>query len=538
VERFSQLHESNDLPAQAKYYAALMPASAPKPGQQYAFEVNLDGCSGCKACVTACHTLNGLDGDETWRDVGLLHGGDSDLPVLQHVTAACHHCLDPACLNVCPVKAYEKEPATGIVRHLDDQCIGCQYCMLACPYDVPKYNRRLGIVRKCDMCSERLDVGEAPACVQACPNRAIRITVVGQHEVIENCQTGQFLHGGPDPTFTLPTTNYTTRRVLPRNMVPADYYTVRPEHAHLPLVFMLVLTQLSVGAFLVGLVLDYCAGQSPAATVRPLHSAAALIFAMTALGASVLHLGRPLYAFRALIGLCNSWLSREILAFGIFAVLATAYSVAVWQPSLRLTDSPGGTQPAVRALGTGVIVAGLCGVGCSVMIYQCTQRSFWNGSATALKFLFTTLILGSAATVLTSAAAGWLERLTLRDSLANGGFGLLRLLVALAGTKLLFEFAFLRHLRDRRNTLAKRSAILLTGPLARASLCRFGLGFLGGVLLPGLALLDSSAASSNQVVMGFVFVASFAACLAGELLERYLFFTAVVAPRMPGRLTT
>ena len=56
--------------------------------------------------------------------------------------------------------AYDKDPETGIVRHLDDQCIGCQYCVLKCPYDVPKYSERLGIVRKCDMCVGRLRAGE------------------------------------------------------------------------------------------------------------------------------------------------------------------------------------------------------------------------------------------------------------------------------------------------------------------------------------------------------------------------------------------
>ena len=64
----------------------------------------------------------------------------------------------------CPVNAYEKDPITGIVKHLDDQCFGCQYCTLACPYEVPKYHAGKGIVRKCDMCSSRLEVGEAPAC--------------------------------------------------------------------------------------------------------------------------------------------------------------------------------------------------------------------------------------------------------------------------------------------------------------------------------------------------------------------------------------
>ena len=183
VERFAQFHEDTDEPLQGRYYSALLPAHSPGPGQQLAFEVDLDRCSGCKACVAACHALNGLDEGEAWRDVGLLVGGTAELPVLQHVTSACHHCLEPACLNACPVDAYEKDPVTGIVKHLDDQCFGCQYCTLACPYDVPRFHAGKGIVRKCDMCGDRLRAGEAPACVQACPHEAIRITVVDRDDV-------------------------------------------------------------------------------------------------------------------------------------------------------------------------------------------------------------------------------------------------------------------------------------------------------------------------------------------------------------------
>ncbi|MEM6690554.1 MAG: 4Fe-4S dicluster domain-containing protein, partial [Planctomycetota bacterium] len=187
VERFSSLHDEGldtQSPAQEKYYRELLPASPPGPGQQFAFEVDLDKCSGCKACVVACHTLNGLEEDEAWRRVGTITIGETpqvatnSLPLVQHVTTACHHCEDPGCLNGCPVKAYDKDAVTGIVRHLDDQCIGCKYCTMMCPYEVPRYSERLGIVRKCDMCHQRLSVGEAPACVQACPNEAIAIKVV------------------------------------------------------------------------------------------------------------------------------------------------------------------------------------------------------------------------------------------------------------------------------------------------------------------------------------------------------------------------
>ena len=178
VERFARNHQISNSPAQARYYESLIPLAKPRPGEQYAFAVDLDACTGCKACVSACHSLNGLDEDETWRNVGLLRGGTPGEPYQQVVTSACHHCVDPACLNGCPVLAYEKDPVTGIVRHLDDQCIGCQYCILKCPYDVPQYSARRGIVRKCDMCHARLASDEAPACVQACPSAAISIQLV------------------------------------------------------------------------------------------------------------------------------------------------------------------------------------------------------------------------------------------------------------------------------------------------------------------------------------------------------------------------
>ena len=102
VERFARFHEHaheprpNATPRRA--YASLLPTRPPANGEQYAFEVDLDRCSGCKACVAACHALNGLDDGEVWREVGLLVSGPG-VPVLQQVTTACHHCLDPACLN-------------------------------------------------------------------------------------------------------------------------------------------------------------------------------------------------------------------------------------------------------------------------------------------------------------------------------------------------------------------------------------------------------------------------------------------------------
>ena len=231
VEAFAAAEQIR-APEEHKRYQQLLPAAPPGPGQQYAFEIDLDTCTGCKACVSACHSLNGLDTNEAWRSVGLIHGGESAGGYQQTVTSSCHHCVDPGCMNGCPVNAYEKDETTGIVRHLDDQCIGCQYCTLTCPYDAPKYSADRGIVRKCDMCTGRLAEGEAPACAQACPNGAIRIRVVDKAEATSISASGAFLKGAPDPKQTLPTTVYKTKREVPDNAVPGDFFTLAPQHSH------------------------------------------------------------------------------------------------------------------------------------------------------------------------------------------------------------------------------------------------------------------------------------------------------------------
>lgn len=528
VERFSQVHDSVDGHFQAKHYRSLLPTSPPGPGEQYAFEVDLDRCSGCKSCVTACHTLNGLDEDETWREVGLLHGGTAELPFLQHATTACHHCLEPACMSACPVKAYEKHPETGIVKHLDDQCIGCQYCVFACPYDVPKYNSRLGIVRKCDLCSQRLAVGEAPACVQACPHQAIRISVATHKEILANCETDTFLPGAPEAAITIPSTNYKTARAWPRNLLPADYYSVKREHAHWPLIVMLVLTQLSAGAFLIELVLRTAFGSEALAFAHTLLSASALAFGFIALGASVLHLGRPRYAWRAVLGLRTSWLSREILAFGLFALLAVAYSALTWQ-----TTGPAGHFE--KALG---VVAGGCGIAgviCSVMVYAVTHRVFWNAVPTAFKFSLTTAVLGAAASITISLVAACCSA-TAHPSDVMTAYGRpLCVVLAISTTvKLLAEVTVFRHLRQKQASPMRRSAVLMRGELSAVVQSRFILGFVGGIALPGMLLQIGLSSETSRLLIGLVAGASFIACLAGEVLERYLFFTAVAQPKMPG----
>ena len=539
VDRFSRSHDAHGIPANAKYYRDLLPASPPGPGQQYAFEVNLDVCTGCKACVTGCHNLNGLDDGEIWRTVGLLHGGTPQAPAQQTVTTACHHCLEPACMTGCPVKAYEKDPVTGIVKHLDDQCIGCQYCVFMCPYDAPKFSPSRGIVRKCDMCSDRLAHGEAPACVQSCPNEAIKISVVDRAEAIQAAEANAFLPGAPGPADTLPTTVYKSERALPRNMLPADFYALGREHAHPPLVVMLTLTQLSVGAFILNLIAHMLMGAATPRILEVGNAICALGLGMVALGASTLHLGRPRYAFRAFLGLRTSWLSREIIVFSLFAALATAFAASYFVP----LPVPGLIGPLRQALGIGAAIAGALGVFCSVMVYAATKRAHWRGSVTGLKFGLTSLVLGTATVLAISLV--WSTMLASGESaappfVASGAYRrLTAVLMAAAGLKLLAEASVFLHLRDRHHSVGKRLALLMKGDLRSVAAARFLCGGLGGLVLPALglapvSLLTTGNASFPLPALTGVALGACLLSLAGELCERYLFFAAAPASKMPG----
>jgi len=435
------------------------------------------------------------------------------------------------------VNAYEKDAATGIVRHLDDQCIGCQYCTLTCPYEVPQYSKSRGIVRKCDMCSHRLAEGEAPACVQACPNEAISIRIVDTSRVLEDAQSDTFLPGAPSPGITVPTTSYVTERVFPRNMLPADFYTVRSGHQHFPLVVMLVLTQLSVGAFVVDFALSRMARGAWVAQSRPYHALVGLAIGLLALGASTLHLGRPHLAFRAVVGLRTSWLSREILAFGAFAGSAVLYTAVSWYASVdhqlglpgidaRLLDT------VAAVLGWVVVSTGVCGVLCSVMLYAVTRRRYWSGGRTALRFGLTASVLGLGTALLTSCAVA--VGLKHFEDFEHAGVELCCALALATLAKLAADSSVMVHLYDKQLTELRRTAMLLRGELKTVLLWRLWLASCAGIFLPlGLAVqLRDNAVSPPTAII--VLSLGFLGLLLGELIERALFFKASSAPKMPG----
>lgn len=515
VARFSRHHGSDtDTAAPASPPSAgdrawrdLIPLSRPAPGERLAFEVDLDLCTGCKACVTACHQLNGLDKNEAWRDVGLLLGDNPFEPWQQTVTTACHHCEKPACLLGCPVHAYEKDPATGIVLHLDDQCIGCQYCVFKCPYDVPKFNARLGIVRKCDMCHGRLAAGEAPACAQACPNEAIRIITVTSDPPGAG-EPPAFLPTAPDPELTRPTTRYRSRRRRPTAIRPADAHHPRPQHAHWPLVFMLLLTQAAFGLLAAAALLP--------ALAPPLLIAAAGC-GVLGVNLAALHLGRPLRAWRAFLGWRTSWLSREIIVFGAWLPLLALAALWPWLETASLLPV---REEAFRSGSlAAALVAGTGGVFCSVMVYADTGRQFWRFPWTAGRFFGSAAVLGS---VLTLAIITFVS-----DSRMHTA-GLAAIALAALAAKLGLEARHHSILRSAAAPLPARLSARIQAEFSRVAL------LLRAAALPGAAclLLIFLGSPGTQ----FLALIAALALFTGEIGERWLFFRAVDAPKMPGGL--
>ncbi|MHC4844882.1 MAG: 4Fe-4S dicluster domain-containing protein [Planctomycetota bacterium] len=138
-------------------------------------------CWGCRACVHACMEKQGFEGDpeqvtELSATAYTAMTEVDDYPVRN----MCRHCVKPSCASVCPVGALQKS-VLGPVTYDADKCMGCRYCMVACPFNIPRYewDEPVPMVRKCDMCVDRWEAGEIPACAAICPAEA---TVAGPRE--------------------------------------------------------------------------------------------------------------------------------------------------------------------------------------------------------------------------------------------------------------------------------------------------------------------------------------------------------------------
>lgn len=134
--------------------------------------IDLDRCIGCKGCEVACKQENNVDLGVYFNKV-LTVGPNGKYPDLEmyFLPTVCQQCEDPECVKVCPTGASFKRE-DGIVLINKEVCIGCKYCMMACPYGVRSFNPEKGVVEKCTLCVQLQAIGEKPACVKNCPGKA------------------------------------------------------------------------------------------------------------------------------------------------------------------------------------------------------------------------------------------------------------------------------------------------------------------------------------------------------------------------------
>ena len=361
---------------------ALIPDRLPGPDEQYRFHFDMTKCIGCRSCEIACNEQNGNPADVQWRRVGELEGGTYPDTQRSYLSMGCNHCITADCLRGCPVDAYTKDPLTGIVLHSADACIGCQYCVWNCPYSVPQFNPERGVVGKCDMCRGRLLDGREPACVNACPENAISIEIVNKIEWAADFATAES-PGLPPAGQTVSTTRIT----LPENasswLERVDTGSLRMEHAHPSLIVMTTAMQAAFGTLATLLF---------SRNTDPIDLTLVLGLVCIALSVSVLHLGRPAFAWRALKMWRRSWLSREVLCFGLFFNAIAVCTAAAWAAQLGLPFA----QALVRPLEIASVALGILGTGASAFIYLVKARPAWNLIHTPLDFFLSSALIGIA----------------------------------------------------------------------------------------------------------------------------------------------
>jgi anaerobic dimethyl sulfoxide reductase subunit B len=415
-----------------------------------AFHFDAAACSGCKACQIACRDRNALPAGVLWRRVYEVAGGGwkrhgeawvNDV-VAYNVSIACNHCERAICVEVCPTGAMTAR-ADGVVLIDAARCTGCRYCEWACPYAAPQYDAAAGRMTKCTACSDDVAAGMLPACVSACP---LRVLDFGDAAELAARHGGTAdLHPLPDARLTLPsllvtphpsaprvtphpsaprvTPHSSAPRVTPHSSAPGVTPHSSAPHAVPPrvttggngadtaaglprvmnreevigsaaartmrepsLVAFTLLAQAAVGLFWAVFGVRLSAGAdanpllaAPFLAVGPLLLAAVL--------ASLLHLGTPRNAWRALANVRQSWLSREIMATLLFG--------GGWLVLLSL-HAAGWTSAVIEAVAaTATALAGAGLVYSMARVYRLRTVPAWNSPLTSASFLLAAGTLGS-----------------------------------------------------------------------------------------------------------------------------------------------
>jgi Fe-S-cluster-containing dehydrogenase component len=290
------------------------------------FIFDKNSCVGCHACVVACVNENGMQFPEPWRNVlNSNPGNHPDLPLF-YLSMACNHCDEAPCLNNCPTNAFRHDPETGAIVHEEKDCIGCTFCSWVCPYDAPKFIPSKGVIEKCTFCTHRLEEGLKPSCASLCPVGAldfakepfsfedsfasspVPVSIGSSLKVIElrrpegpEMDLGLFPEA--DPGDSKPKWK---KEISAKKEWPLVSFTL-------------------ICAFLVGFF-------SPGNNLlnKDKLEPFVLLAGFVAAGLSLIHIGKKTRAWKSVLNIKNSWLSREILFF-LFFLMSAFLQVVVFE---------------------------------------------------------------------------------------------------------------------------------------------------------------------------------------------------------------
>lgn len=285
------------------------------------FIIDLNKCTGCNACVLACAIENAGIQLKDWREVRTYNELKTPGISVFHYSLACNHCDQAPCKPACPAEAFSKDMATGAIVHHEERCIGCRYCTWACPYDAPKYSIEKGVVEKCTFCLDRITDGGKPACCLLCPTGAL-----DYGEIIDEAPASP----GFDDFGIAPAINIVSHRLpagpevhyMPEDLDWAEKGMEKEGKAiHLEGEWPLAVFTF-IASVMVGMVSGVMFGE---VSISPLLF---LFSGVIAGGVSIVHLGKRTRAWRSVVHLKDSWLSREIIFFGLFFITGIWFSLS------------------------------------------------------------------------------------------------------------------------------------------------------------------------------------------------------------------
>ena len=324
------------------------------------FIFDANKCTGCGACRVACTIENGLAPDVSWRRIETFNPQRRAVAPVFHLSLACNHCATAACMNACPALAYHRDGPTGAVLLDSSLCIGCGYCAWACPYDAPVFDESAGVMTKCTWCADRLAAGLKPACASHCPTGALDFAPLGPSERMSTMV-------GLTPTLLQPSLHViplAPGRMQPQMTAAGDdtdtwpggpaYDSAAPAQSPGASAVISLSHEWPLAAFTFGAALLVAVVTAAAAGAYRLSPWTFVLAAAALMSVAALHLGRKERAWRAVLNVRRSWLSREVALVSLFIALAASWLIVA---------------PGIGALAWGAALVGFAGLFCADSVY-------------------------------------------------------------------------------------------------------------------------------------------------------------------------